>query len=82
MQRDITTSRRVAVLAILWHERYLSRSPLIANVELRLGKNCFGISAWEDNFYRDMRLVKQAGIDFCTAERRNNPAITCRGNPR
>jgi hypothetical protein len=60
MQRDITTARRVALLEILWNERYLTRSQLIARVELRLGKNCFGFWAWEDTFYRDMRFVKQA----------------------
>lgn len=60
MRRDITTARRVALLDVLWNERYLTRSQLIARVELRLGKNCFGISAWEDTFYRDMRFVKQA----------------------
>ena len=60
IQRDLTTARRVALLEILWHERYLTREQLIARVGLRLGKNCFGTSAWEDTFYRDMRLVKQA----------------------
>ena len=60
MQRDITTARRVALLEILWNERYLMRAALIARVQLRLGKNCFGISAWEDTFYRDMHFVKQA----------------------
>src|SRR5215211_3578606 len=60
MQRDITTARRVALLEILWNERYLTRSQLIARVELQLGKKCFGVSAWEDTFYRDMRFVKQA----------------------
>jgi len=60
IQRDITTARRIALLEILWNERYLTRVQLIARVELRLGKNCFGASAWEDTFYRDMRLVKQA----------------------
>ena len=59
-QRDITTARRVGLLETLWNERYLTRSQLIARVELRLGKKCFGISAWEDTFYRDMRFVKQA----------------------
>jgi len=59
-RRDITTARRIALLEILWNERYLTRSQLIARVELRLEKNCFGISAWEDIFYRDMRFVKQA----------------------
>jgi hypothetical protein len=60
MQRDVTTAWRVALLEILWNECYLTRSQLIARVELRLGKNCFGISAWEDTFYRDMRFVSQA----------------------
>jgi hypothetical protein len=60
MQRDITTARRVALLEILWNERYLTRSQLITRVELRLGRNCFGILAWEDTFYRDMRFVRQA----------------------
>ena len=43
MQRDITTARRIALFEILWNERYLTRSQLIARVELRLRKNCFGI---------------------------------------
>lgn len=60
IQRDITTARRMALLEMLWHERYLTRSQLIARVELQLGRNCFGISAWEDTFYRDMRFVRQA----------------------
>ena len=60
IQRDITTARRTTLLEILWHERYLTRLQLIARVELRLGKNCFGVSAWEDTFYRDMRFAKQA----------------------
>src|SRR5689334_3586789 len=60
MRRDITTDRRVALLEILWNERYLTRAQLIARVEFRLGKNCFGISAWENTFYRDIRFVKQA----------------------
>ena len=59
-RRDITTARRAVMLETLWNERYLTRAQLIARVELRLGKNCFGSSAWEDTFYRDMRLVKQA----------------------
>src|SRR5215217_7508914 len=60
IQRDITTARRATLLEILLNERYLTRSQLIARVELRLGKNCFGVSAWEDTFYRDMHFVKQA----------------------
>jgi hypothetical protein len=60
IQRDNTTARRTALVETLWNERYLTRSQLIVRVELRLGKHCFGISAWEDTFYRDMRFVKQA----------------------
>ncbi len=60
IERDITTARRMTLLEILWNERYLTRAQLIVRVELRLGKNCFGISAWEDTFYRDVRFVKQA----------------------
>jgi hypothetical protein len=60
VRRDITTARRIALLEILWNERYLTRSQLITRVEFRLGKKCFGISAWEDTFYRDMRFAKHA----------------------
>ncbi|MEJ2599165.1 MAG: hypothetical protein P8Z00_12575 [Anaerolineales bacterium] len=48
------------MLDLLWDERFLTRAQLIARVERKLGKNCFGKSAWEDNFYRDMRVVKRA----------------------
>jgi len=60
MWRDITTARRAALLQILWNERYLTRAQLMARAEYRLGRNCFGTSAWEDTFYRDMRVVKRA----------------------
>ncbi|RIK32715.1 MAG: hypothetical protein DCC56_02550 [Anaerolineae bacterium] len=60
MRRDVATSRRVTLLQILWNERYLTRTQLIFRVEYRLGRNCFGTAAWEDTFYRDMRVVKQA----------------------
>lgn len=60
IQRDTTTARRYILLQILWNERYLTRAQLVARVEYRLGRNCFGTSAWEDTFYRDMRVVKQA----------------------
>ena len=43
IQRDITTARRVALLEILWNECYLTRSQLIARVELRLGKTALGL---------------------------------------
>lgn len=85
MQRDITTARRVALLAILWNERYLTRAQLIARVEFRLGKNCFGISAWEDTFYRDMRFVKQAfeaaGYRLLYSRNKQQPGYYLDGQP-
>jgi hypothetical protein len=60
IERDITTARRAALLHILWNERFLTRSQLIARVEYQLGRDCFGVSAWEDTFFRDLRVVKQA----------------------
>ena len=60
VRRDVTTARRAALLDLLWNERFLTRAQLIGRVERRLGKYCFGKAAWEDNFYRDMRVVKLA----------------------
>jgi hypothetical protein len=60
VRRDPTSARRFALLGLLWHERYLTRAQLIARVELKLARGCFGRAAWEDNFFRDMRVVKQA----------------------
>jgi hypothetical protein len=85
IQRDITTARRSALLEILWNERYLTRSQLIARVELRLGKNCFGVSAWEDTFYRDMRFVKQAfeaaGYRLMYSRNKQQPGYFLQGQP-
>ena len=85
VQRDITTARHVALLEILWNERYLTRSQLIARVEIRLGKNCFGISAWEDTFYRDMRFVKQAfevaDYRLLYSRNKNQPGYYLDGQP-
>ncbi len=58
--RDRTTARRAALLNILINERYLTREHLIVRVEGRLGRGCFGDSAWVDTFYRDMKVVKRA----------------------
>ena len=58
--RDRTTARRTTLFKILYQERYLTRDQLIARVEARLGKGCFGVSAWIDTFFRDMQVVKQA----------------------
>lgn len=85
LRRDITTARRAALLEILWNERYLTRAQLIARVEFRLGKNCFGISAWEDTFYRDMRFVKQAfeiaGYQLLYSRHKEQPGYYLDGQP-
>ena len=85
MQRDITTARRVTLLQILWNERYLTRAQLIVRTEYRLSKNCFGISAWEDTFFRDMRVVKQAfqaaGYVLEYSRDRKNKGYYLKGQP-
>lgn len=60
INRDRTTARRVSLVDILLQERYLTRGQLIARVEGKLGKGCFGDVSWEDTFFRDMQVVKQA----------------------
>jgi len=62
MNRDRTTARRAALTEILLKERYLTREQLVTRVNGKLGKDCFGGSAWEDTFFRDMQVVKQALI--------------------
>jgi hypothetical protein len=85
IQRDVTTARRFALLEILWNERYLTRSQLIARVELRLGKNCFGVAAWQDTFFRDMRIVKQAfqaaGYRLLYSRNKQQPGYYLDGQP-
>jgi hypothetical protein len=85
IQRDITTARRATLLQILWNERYLTRAQLIVRVAYRLGRNCFGTSAWEDTFYRDMRVVKQAfqaaGYVLEYSRNTEQPGYYLRGQP-
>jgi hypothetical protein len=60
ISRDLTTARRALLIKLLCHERYLKREHLIERVANYLGKHCFGRSAWQDTFFRDMRFVKHA----------------------
>lgn len=60
VNRDTTTARRTNLVKILLHERYLTRQQLIVRVEGLLGKGCFGASAWQNVFFRDMQTVKKA----------------------
>src|SRR5687767_8670925 len=85
IQRDITTARRAALLEILWNECYLTRPQLIARVQLRLRKSCFGILAWDDTFYRDMRFAKQAfeaaGYRLLYSRKKEQPGYYLDGQP-
>lgn len=56
IRRDLCTARRAALLELLWNERFLTREQIIVRVEWKLGRGCFGQTAWQDNFYRDMRV--------------------------
>ena len=83
--RDHTTARRLCLTRILWHERYLTRAGLIARVEGKLGTGCFGKAAWQDTFYRDMRVVKQAlhaaGYELAYSRRHIQPGYYLRHQP-
>ena len=85
IQRDITTARRAALVELLLNERYFTRSQLIARVELHVGRGCFGVSAWEDTFYRDMRFVKQAfggaGFQLKYSRNKQQPGYYLDGQP-
>lgn len=81
--RDRPAARRAALLAILWRERFLTREGLVARVEGALGVGCFGEAAWEDTFYRDMRVVKralqEAGYQLAYSRSRGRPGYFLRG---
>jgi|SRR5215216_1202234 len=85
VERDLTTARRAVLLKILWQERFLTRAQLIARVELKLGRNCFGASAWEDTFHRDMHIVKQAfravGYVLLYSRNKQQPGYYLQGQP-
>ena len=84
-RRDRKTARRAALLKILWQERYLTRDSLRSRVEAVLGRGCFGGSAWEDTFYRDMRVVKRAlraaGYRLAYSRSPQKPGYYLRGQP-
>jgi hypothetical protein len=50
-----------------------------------MGKNCFGTSAWEDTFFRDMRVVKAAfqaaGYVLEYSRNKEHPGYYLRGQP-
>jgi hypothetical protein len=83
--RDRTTARRAALFNILQHERYLTREQLISRVESKLGKGCFGDSAWIDTCFRDMQVVKRAlraaGYQLAYSRSLRQPGYYLRGHP-
>ena len=85
IDRDLATARRTAILNIMLHERFLRREQLIVRVEGLIGKGCFGASAWEDVFYRDMRIVKAAlnaaGYQLGYSRKATKPGYYLRGQP-
>jgi hypothetical protein len=58
----------------------------MARVEGELGKGCFGEAAWEDTFYRDMRVLKRvlraAGCELAYSRRRARSGYYLRDQPR
>jgi hypothetical protein len=83
--RDQATARRSLLCEVLWREGFVPRAGLMARVEAKLGRGCFGKSAWEDTFYRDMRAVKQAfraaGYTLTYSRRRDRPGYHLLGRP-
>ena len=81
--RDRVTARRKLLVDLLSRERFLDRSDLIARVEIVLGRDSFGDSAWEDVFYRDMRVVKKsfqaAGVELAYSRTKGNAGYYLRG---
>lgn len=84
-KRDVVTARRVHLSRILWRERYITREGLIQRVEMVMGQACFGEKSWEDNFYRDMRVVKTAlkhsGYELSYSRKREKPGYYLAGEP-
>jgi hypothetical protein len=76
-QRDTVTARRSHLTRILLRERYLTRESLIFRVESVMGSASFGEKSWQDNFYRDMRVVKhalkQAGLNMKYSRKSERP---------
>jgi len=82
-QRDLVTARRKLLVEFLSRERYLTRAGLMSRVEMVLGKGCFGNTAWDDVFYRDMRVVKtsfrSAGYDLAYSRNKTHSGYYLRG---
>ena len=84
-QRDPVTARRMQLLLMLWLHRYLTRAVLIQRIETILGYAAFGKKSWQDAFYRDMRVVKnafhKAGYTLKYNRSANRPGYYLEGEP-
>ena len=85
-KRDRVTARRVYLVRALLRENYLSRETLIRRVEFLMGFKSFEEKSWEDTFYRDMRVVKQAlkeaGFEVKYSRRKNESGYYLAGGSR
>jgi hypothetical protein len=85
VRRDLITARRMALLELLWNERFLTRAQLIMRIELKLGKDCFHNAARQTNFYRDMQVVKRAfqaaGFHLAFSRNRRSGGYYLQGQP-
>ena len=84
-KRDTVTARRSHLARILLRERYLTRENLIFRIEILMGFASYGEKSWEDNFYRDMRIVKaalnQAGYHVKYSRHQEGPGYYFAGEP-
>ena len=84
LARDTVTARRATLLALVWHESYLSSCGLMARTEAILAPGCFGKSA-AATFRRDMRTLKRvlaaAGHDLRFSRRAERGGYYVAGRP-
>lgn len=84
MQHDRALARRMTLVALLWEESGLDGAGLLARVEGRLGKGCFGRQP-ELAFRRDMQVTKtilaQAGFHLTYSRRPKQAGYFVEGRP-
>jgi len=84
MQHDRALARRMTLIALLWEESGIDGAGLLARVESRLGKGCFGRQP-ELAFRRDMQVVKtilaQAGLPLKYSRRSKQAGYFVEGRP-
>ena len=83
-EHDRALARRMALVALLWEESGLDRAGLLARIESRLGKGCFGRQP-ELTFRRDMQVAKailaQAGFHLVYSRRPKQAGYFVEGRP-